>query len=206
MPLPAAAECLCSCSVCREAKTFERAQPVVNFECVCGFTGGTKSALDRHLARYPGSDFNEQVHSPSVPCSLSASLIVYLTHCLQSLTPLSHNVSQSISLSHTQPHSNLTHILTITCTCYDEIKGIQDLKICSHADSFSLSCFCLTLPLQGDSMDSLRASYGRVHRAVSATVVNQQQQRLVDMDRAHGEGLFKQTSQEEVLSTVLQPN
>ena len=74
--LPAAAECLCSCSVCREAKTFERAQPVVNFECVCGFTGGTKSALDRHLARYPGSDFNEQVQSRSVPCSLSASPIV----------------------------------------------------------------------------------------------------------------------------------
>jgi len=102
------------CSVCREAKTFERAQPVVNFECVCGFTGGTKSALDRHLARYPGSDFNEQ----------------------------------------------------------------------------------------GDSMDSLRASYGRVHRPVSATVVNEQQQRLVDMDRAHGEGLFKQTGQEEILCTV----
>ena len=33
-----------------------------------------------------------------------------------------------------------THILTITCTwCYDEIKGTQHLKICSHADSLILS-------------------------------------------------------------------
>ena len=33
-----------------------------------------------------------------------------------------------------------THTLTITCTCcYDEIKGTQDLKTCSHADSLFLS-------------------------------------------------------------------
>ena len=33
-----------------------------------------------------------------------------------------------------------SHTLTITCTCcYDEIKGTQDLKIYSHADSLILS-------------------------------------------------------------------
>ena len=33
----------------------------------------------------------------------------------------------------------LSHTLTITCTCcYDEIKGTQDLKIYSHADSLSV--------------------------------------------------------------------
>ena len=37
-----------------------------------------------------------------------------------------------------QPHSH-THILTIPCTFYDVINGIQDLKICSHADSLILS-------------------------------------------------------------------
>merc|ERR1711865_655086 len=36
-------------------------------------------------------------------------------------------------------HSH-SHTLTITCTCcYDEIKGTQDLKIYSHADSLILS-------------------------------------------------------------------
>ena len=41
--------------------------------------------------------------------------------------------------THSQSH---THIPTISCTCcYDEIKGIQDLKIYSHADSLSLSLF-----------------------------------------------------------------
>ena len=35
---------------------------------------------------------------------------------------------------------SLTHILTVTCTrCYDEIKGTQDRKIYSHADSQILS-------------------------------------------------------------------
>ena len=33
---------------------------------------------------------------------------------------------------------SLTHTLTCTC-CYDEIKGIQDHKIHSHADSLILS-------------------------------------------------------------------
>ena len=36
--------------------------------------------------------------------------------------------------------ASYTHTLTITCTCcYDEIKGTQDLKIYSHADSLILS-------------------------------------------------------------------
>ena len=42
----------------------------------------------------------------------------------------------------------LTHTLTITCTCcYDEIKGTQDLKIYSHADSQILSQGLLTVLL-----------------------------------------------------------
>ena len=65
--------------------------------------------------------------------------------------------SPSLSLSaHSQSHSQHhclvsdskvtvythTHILTITCTCcYDVINGIQDLKICSHADSLSTPFF-----------------------------------------------------------------
>ena len=55
----------------------------------------------------------------------------------------------SLWLSLSSPHT-----LTITCTCcYDEIKGIQDLKICSHADSlilsliFSLSSVSVSLAL-----------------------------------------------------------
>ena len=50
-----------------------------------------------------------------------------------------------------QPHSH-KHRLTITCTCcYDEIKGTQDRKIYSHADSLILSR-CLSgcsAPLSG---------------------------------------------------------
>ena len=50
-------------------------------------------------------------------------------------------VVAAISLYFLQPHTHtLTHSLTITCTCcYDEIKGTQDLKIYSHADSQILS-------------------------------------------------------------------
>ena len=33
----------------------------------------------------------------------------------------------------------ITQSLTTSCTCYVEIKGIQDLKIYSHADSLILS-------------------------------------------------------------------
>ena len=41
--------------------------------------------------------------------------------------------------THSQSH---THTLTISCTCcYDEIKGIQDLKIYSNADSLILSLY-----------------------------------------------------------------
>ena len=42
--------------------------------------------------------------------------------------------------THTHTH---THTVTIPCTCcHDEIKGIQDLKIFSHADSLILSLSC----------------------------------------------------------------
>ena len=45
-----------------------------------------------------------------------------------------------------QPHSH-TRTLTITCTCcYDEINGIQDLKIHSHADSMILSQYLMLVP------------------------------------------------------------
>ena len=42
---------------------------------------------------------------------------------------------------------SLLHTLnsTLHYTCYDEIKGIQDLKICSHADSLILSLLALFL-------------------------------------------------------------
>ena len=56
------------------------------------------------------------------PLSLSASLPLFLTVCLP--TPLS--LSASLPLS--------SHLC-----CYDEIKGIQDPKIYSHADSLILS-------------------------------------------------------------------
>ena len=40
--------------------------------------------------------------------------------------------SLDLSVSH--------YLLTITCTCcYDETKGTQDLKICSHAHSLILT-------------------------------------------------------------------
>ena len=40
----------------------------------------------------------------------------------------------------------LSPSLSITCTCcYDEIKGTQDLKIYSHADSQILSVVCCLL-------------------------------------------------------------
>ena len=42
---------------------------------------------------------------------------------------------------------SLSHTLTASCTCcYDEIKGVQDLKIYSHADSLILSQLALTMP------------------------------------------------------------
>ena len=45
-------------------------------------------------------------------------------------------VSDRASALHAHSH---THTLTITCTCcYDVINGIQNLKICSHADSLVL--------------------------------------------------------------------
>ena len=45
-----------------------------------------------------------------------------------------------------QPHSH-THPLTITCTCcYVEIKGTQDLKIYSHADSLIRALFLHSQP------------------------------------------------------------
>ena len=48
--------------------------------------------------------------------------------------------SHSVTLTHTHSHT-----LTITCTCcYDEIKGAQDLKIYSHADSLFSGSLALT--------------------------------------------------------------
>ena len=50
--------------------------------------------------------------------------------CPYATTPL------CLSLSHTATCSNFPLSLTISCTCcYDVIKGIQDLKMRSHADS-----------------------------------------------------------------------
>ena len=43
-----------------------------------------------------------------------------------------------------------SHTLTITCTCcYDEIKGTQDLKMYSHADSLS-ELVCVTIAYSTD--------------------------------------------------------
>ena len=48
--------------------------------------------------------------------------------------------SQSLRLSVSHLLFSLTHTLIITCTCcYDEINEIQNLQICSHADSLILS-------------------------------------------------------------------
>ena len=79
--------------------------------------------------------------------------LVYGTFCL-----LIRRQRQKICL---RRNTELTHTLIITLyytRCYDEIKGSQDLKICSHADSLMLylsfsaiclSCFlCLSLFLR----------------------------------------------------------
>ena len=60
------------------------------------------------------------------------------------LSPLPTLLPCSLSLASTS-HAH-SHTLTITCTCcYDEIKGIQDLKIYSLADSLHDSLACLLL-------------------------------------------------------------
>ena len=57
--------------------------------------------------------------------------------------------------AHLSPSDRLSHCLTLSVPlCYDETKGIQDLKICSHADSLPLSPpVSLLLPLTpGDTI------------------------------------------------------
>ena len=57
-----------------------------------------------------------------------------------------HSVSLTVCLCLGICSSASTHTLTITCICYyDEIKGTQDLEICSHAHSQILS-HCVSLP------------------------------------------------------------
>ena len=63
------------------------------------------------------------------------------------LSPLSLSHSPALWLSTLCLHS---HSHTLTCTYrYDEIKGTQDLKIYSHADSLILSLHSLALWLSG---------------------------------------------------------
>ena len=73
--------------------------------------------------------------TPSVCLAVCGSLSVSLSRfVLNVYEPLSLFVGHTLSL-----------FLSLSCTCcYDEIKGIQDLKICSHADSQILSLCCST--------------------------------------------------------------
>ena len=62
--------------------------------------------------------------------------------------PMAKTASRPCLITHSHSH---THILTISCTCcYDEIKGIQDLMIYSHADSLILfpSCKCVCVAMR----------------------------------------------------------
>ena len=71
---------------------------------------------------------------------------VPLCLCRNLTTTLSH------STSHTHTHT-LISTLHYTCCC-DEIKGIQDLKICSHADL--LSCVTVSPRLSLDMLTAPR--------------------------------------------------
>ena len=69
--------------------------------------------------------FSEACLTLFLSVSVAVSVIVMLTAILTMMLIL----TVTLSLS-------LTHILTLHYTCcYDEIKGTQDLKICSHAGS-----------------------------------------------------------------------
>ena len=102
-------------------------------------------------------------HSLALPCTVPCTVLVAVMEAkeLKTKISLTHSLIHSLALSLTLPCSLVsdskvtlythTHTLTITCTCcYDEIKGIQDLKIYSHAVSLVLShspvSLILTLP------------------------------------------------------------
>ena len=69
---------------------------------------------------------SERDHLQQVARALLLSLQLYIRQMLE-------DQFSSVAI----PVHTLIIILHYTC-CYDEIKGIQDLKICSHADSLIL--------------------------------------------------------------------
>ena len=107
-------------------------------------TRGQQAIVDgeralRRAVNSMSADLSTEYNASLTDLNTLKDVIVNNSMVIAGTLPLSlEYISSSIPV-HTQTHTH-TLVITLHCTCcYDEIKGNQDFKICSHANSLILS-------------------------------------------------------------------